>query len=176
MPRNVIGWVLPAILAGGLAFADDAPTRVVSLDYCADQYVLRMLPRERILAVSPDAAKSFSYMQRAAIDVPVVRPSAEDVLVLNPDLVVRSYGGGPGAVEFFERAGIAVLQVPFTDTLPAIRNATLVMSEALGVPATGEQIVADFDQRLEAVQTIGRTMRQQRDRTATALSQAGRRQ
>ena len=31
------------------------PMRIVSLDYCADQYVLKLVDRERILAVSPDA-------------------------------------------------------------------------------------------------------------------------
>ncbi|MCA8893462.1 MAG: ABC transporter substrate-binding protein, partial [Hyphomonas sp.] len=69
----------------------------VSLDYCADQYVLKLADREQILAISPDGDKEFSYMHEAAEDVPTVRPVAEDVLVLKPDLVVRAYGGGPNA-------------------------------------------------------------------------------
>lgn len=156
MRRKVIACVLPAILAGSIAFANDKPTRVVSLDYCADQYVLRMLPRERILAVSPDASKSFSYMRDAAVDLPTVRTSAENVLVLKPDLVVRSYGGGPGAVAFFESAGIPVLQIPYTHNVAAIRDATLTMSEALGAPETGQQIVADFDRRIASIQSNGK--------------------
>ncbi|PZU18112.1 MAG: iron ABC transporter substrate-binding protein, partial [Citromicrobium sp.] len=32
----------------------DAPRRIVSLDYCADQYVLKFADREDILALSPD--------------------------------------------------------------------------------------------------------------------------
>ena len=71
--------------------------RIVSLDYCADQYVLRLVARDRIVAVSRDARKPFSYMRAAAAGVPQVAARAEDVLVLRPDLVVRSYGGGAGA-------------------------------------------------------------------------------
>ncbi len=63
------------------------PMRIVSLDYCADQYVLKLVEPQRILALSPDAEKSFSYMREAARALPKVRPRAEDVLVLKPDLV-----------------------------------------------------------------------------------------
>ena len=37
----------------------DAPRWIVSLDYCADQYVLKFADREDILALSPDAEKRF---------------------------------------------------------------------------------------------------------------------
>ena len=37
----------------------ESAERVVSLDYCADQFVLKLLPRDRILAVSPTLIASF---------------------------------------------------------------------------------------------------------------------
>ena len=78
-------------------------SRIVSLDYCADQFVLGLADRERILALSPDAGKDFSYLRAEASGLPTVRPRSEDVLALRPDLVVRNYGGGPRAAAFFER-------------------------------------------------------------------------
>ena len=54
------------------------PMRIVSLDYCADQYVLKLADREQILAISPDATGDFSYMREAARGVPTVRAAAED--------------------------------------------------------------------------------------------------
>jgi iron complex transport system substrate-binding protein len=130
------------------------PHRVVSLDYCADQYVLKLLPRSRILAVSPDAAKQFSYMRDSAAGVAQVRPRAEDVLVLQPDLVVRSYGGGPRAVQFFERAGVPVLQVPYAGDFDGIRDAVLGMAEGLGVRQRGDEIVAQMDRRRNSIPAI----------------------
>ena len=148
--------ILSALLAGSIAVADEIPQRVVSLDYCADQYVLRMLPPDRVLAVSPDAGKAFSYMRDAAADYDSVRATAEDVLVLKPDLVVRSYGGGPSAQALFERAGVDVLQVPYVNDLPGIRDATIAMAMSLGVPEVGTELVAEFDRRLERVASKGK--------------------
>ena len=121
------------------------------MDYCADQWLLKLLPRDRILALSRDAERSFSYLRRSARGVPTVRPRAEDALVLRPDLVVRSYGGGPGAAAAFARAGVPVLQLPFAETLPQVRAASFMVADALGEPAKGRAITADWDRRLAAL-------------------------
>jgi iron complex transport system substrate-binding protein len=142
-------FLLLGLLAGGAA-ADPAPD-VVSLDYCADQYVLELLPKERILALSPDAEADFSYHRDRAAGVTRVRPVAEDVIGLEPGLVVRSYGGGHRALEFFERAGIAVLQVPYADDLGAVRQALLDVARGLGVPERGAALALEMDARLAAI-------------------------
>ena len=87
--------VLLCLMPGGIVIANDSPGqagRVVSLDFCADQFVLRLLRKPRILAVSTDAQRHFSYMREQAAGIRQVRSIAEDVLVLKPDLIVRSYG------------------------------------------------------------------------------------
>lgn len=133
------------------AVADGAPIRVVSLDYCSDQYVLKMLPRDRILAVSPDAAQNFSYMRDSAAGVRQVRPLAEDVLAIQPDLIVRSYGGGPHATSLFERAGIPVLQIPYANDFAGIRRSILAIAGGLHVPDRGYAIVQEMNDRLGAI-------------------------
>lgn len=147
--RRVSTLLLLGLLAGG-APADPA-SDVVSLDYCADQYVLELLSPEHILALSPDAEQDFSYHRDRAAGLPQVRPVAEDVIVLQPRLVVRSYGGGAGALEFFERAGIAVLQVPYADDLEAVREAISHVASGLGVPERGAALVEQMDARLAAI-------------------------
>lgn len=122
--------------------------RIVSLDYCADQYVLKLVDRERILAVSPDATSTFSYMREAAKGLRTIRPRAEDVLVAQPDLVVRSYGGGPGAAALFQRAGVPVLNVGWVANLDDVKRVTMEMAESLGERQRGEQLVSELDARL----------------------------
>ena len=141
---------LATMLACGAALAEQ-PQRVVSLDYCADQFVLKFLPRERILALSPDAEKEFSYMREAAEGIPKVRAVAEDVLALKPDLIVRSYGGGPRSGIFFEHAGVNVVQIPFANTLGDVRQMLISVSQELGVPERGIAIRAEMDRRLALV-------------------------
>ncbi|WP_235524033.1 ABC transporter substrate-binding protein [Sphingomonas sp. Leaf33] len=127
------------------------PMRIVSLDYCADQYVLKLVGRDRITAVSPDAAAEFSYMRAAALGLRQVRPQAEDVLLLKPDMVVRSYGGGPNAAALFERAGVPVLQLGYAPDLAGIRTVLLDTATGLGERARGEAMAAAFDARLAAL-------------------------
>ncbi len=133
------------------------PMRIVSLDFCADQYVLKLADRAQVLALSPDAERDFSFMRDAAQGIPTVRSLAEDVLILKPDLVVRSYGGGPNAADFFERAGVPVLQVGWAssidgegvDTIPQV---IADVADGLGQSARGQQLIADFETRLETIQ------------------------
>ncbi len=127
------------------------PLRVVSLDYCADQYVLKLLDRDRILAVSPDAGRPFSYMRAAADGVPRVRARAEDILVLRPDLIVRSYGGGPNAPAFFERAGIPVVQIGYASSVVGLSATLRAVAKGLGEPARGDAIIDRMTRRLAAL-------------------------
>lgn len=149
--------ILPVLLLTGCAAAhapprhEDEPRRIVSLDYCADQYVLRFADRDAILALSPDAGKRFSYMRAEAEGLPTVRPRAADVLALEPDLVVRSYGGGAEVVGFLEELGVPVVQIGFPQTLAEVRDEVVRVGSALGAPAEAERVAADMARRLAAL-------------------------
>lgn len=134
-----------------VAVRSTRPMRIVSLDYCADQYVLKLVGRDRIAAVSPDAAAEFSYMRAAAAGVRQILPQAEDVLLLNPDLIVRSYGGGPNVAALFKRAGVPVLQLGYAPDLAGIRTVLLDTASGLGEAAQGRAMAAAFDARLAAL-------------------------
>jgi iron complex transport system substrate-binding protein len=151
MTRNVTIAALLALIASSAALATPPAQRVVSLDYCADQFILKLLPRSRILAVSPDAEEHFSYMRDSAKGIRKVRPVAEDVLVLGPDLVVRSYGGGPNAAKFFEHAGISVLQIPYSSDMDSIATTVQFLADSLDVPGKGAEIVTEMDRRLAQI-------------------------
>lgn len=129
----------------------DAPRRIVSLDYCADQYVLKFADREDILALSPDAGKRFSYMRAAAEGIPTVRPRTADVLALQPDLVVRTYGGGHDIADFMKEPGVPVVQIGFPQSIAEVRDEVLRVGTELGKPDEAEKLVADMDRRLKAL-------------------------
>ena len=130
---------------------DRRPQRIVSLDYCADQYVLNFVERDRILAVSPDAARDFSYMRERAAGLPTVRPVAEDVIILKPDLVVRAYGGGPRATATFLRAGVPVHEVPWAEDIESVTRVIVDTARALGSADQGMAVAARMQARLAAL-------------------------
>jgi iron complex transport system substrate-binding protein len=129
----------------------DAPRRIVSLDYCADQYVLKFADRENILALSPDAKKRFSYMRAAAEGIPTVRPRSADVLALQPDLVVRTYGGGHDIADFMKEPGVPVVQIGFPQSIAEVRTEVLRVGTELRKPDEAAELVADMDRRLAAL-------------------------
>ena len=132
---------------------DGRPERIVSLDFCADQYVLRFADRRRILALSPDAERDFSYLSKRAAGLPTVRPVAEDVIVLKPDLVVRSYGGGPQAPAMFARAGVPVHTVGWAEDFPAILQTIKDTAQALDAADEGHRVAVETRRRREALRS-----------------------
>lgn len=139
-----------------LQISGEKPMRIVSLDFCADNYLLKLADHDQILAVSPDAGKDFSYMRDAAVGFRTVRPVSEDILILKPDLVVRSYGGGPNAAAFFERAGIPVLQIGWASNMDSEETESIPsliehVSEGLGQKVRGDALVMEFRDRLKAL-------------------------
>ena len=139
----------------GPGTADPQPQRIVSLDFCADQYVLKFVEPDRILALSPDAGKAFSYMRDRAAGLPTVRPVTEDVIILRPDLVVRSYGGGPQAPAMFARAGVPVYNVGWAGDLEAVIREIVDTAGMLGSSQQGLAVVADMQDRLAALRPRG---------------------
>lgn len=148
-------FLLLAVIGVAVPFAGPAaaaPQRVVSLDYCADQFILKLADRDQILALSKDATKNFSYMAKAAEGIPTVASRAEDVLALQPDLVVRSYGGGHNIRGLLQRAGVPMAQLVFSIDFRSVNENAITIAALLGHPERGVALAAEFAARLAALQ------------------------
>jgi iron complex transport system substrate-binding protein len=148
--RCVLAIVAAAVVCSASVRAE-GPQRVLSLDYCADQFVLQLVPRENIAALSMDAREPFSFLREEAVGIPQQSARTEAVLLARPDLVVSSYGGGPGLKSFLERSGIALVQVGWIEDLAGVRRNLLQIGEALGNPGGAARLLEDFDTRLAAL-------------------------
>lgn len=133
---------LIAMALAGSAWAEPARPTIVSLDYCADQYVLALADREQILALSKDSERRFSHLRDKAAGIPKVRAAAEDVIALKPDIVVRSWGGDARAMAFFERFGIRAVQIGYAGDIQGTVDVTRAVAAELGQMARGEALIA----------------------------------
>ena len=127
------------------------PKNVISLDYCADQYVLKLLDRERIKAVSHDSEKPFSYMRQSASGIKKISPNAEQILKLDPDLVIRTYGGGPGIVNILSKVNIPTVTIEPPKSIGEINKAVEIASKRLGVPKRGLELVSEINERISVI-------------------------
>ncbi len=147
----VLALVAGLLWAGPAAAAPSTPA-VVSIDYCADQYVLALADRGQIHGVSPRARQAFSYHRERAADVPVVEPVAEAILHAGPDLVVRFWGGNQRLVSMLERVGVDTVNILYGhDTETIFGNLTKVAS-ALGRTDEASGLIADQRARIAALE------------------------
>ncbi|HEV2082735.1 MAG TPA: ABC transporter substrate-binding protein [Brevundimonas sp.] len=147
-----------AVAAAGCAAApeaDDGRLRVMSLDGCADQYVLAMVP-EAELALSPRADDSDSYFGDAARSRRRVRPGLEAAVGFRPDVVVRQWGGDARLLAALRRRGVRIVEIGDASDLPTVRANVVRVAGELGRREAGLNLASRMDAQLDrAARTAG---------------------
>ena len=136
--------------AAALALAGAAAggPRVVSLDQCADQYVLALAPRGDIAGVSYRAEAQDSYLRAAARGLPRLRTDLESVLAARPQLVVREWGGSPALVRRLQTRGVTVVGIEDAADFDGVRANVRRVAKALDQSGRGEALVSRMDREL----------------------------
>jgi iron complex transport system substrate-binding protein len=137
-------------LAGVLAGSAASAPRVMSLDSCADQYVLALAPRETIIGLSHRAGTADSYMRAASVGLPQRRATFESLVAARPDVVVRHWGGDARLVATLDRRGVRTVRIDDAADFDAVRANVRRVAEALDRRAAGETLVARMDEQLKA--------------------------
>ncbi|WP_026299455.1 ABC transporter substrate-binding protein [Elioraea tepidiphila] len=146
----LIRTALVLLLTVGQAAAK--PARVVSLNLCADQFVVALAERERIAALSPLAVDpALSAVAAEAAGIPRVRTVAEEVLPLNPDLAIVGPWGAARVAAMLEARGVAVLRLGLAEDFDAILRHLRSVAAALGETARGEALAASIARDLAAI-------------------------
>ncbi len=151
---------LATLPAGHAAGTAEAPVRVVSMNLCADELVLRLADRDQVLAVTYLARDPRgSTVATAAAGIPVTRGLTEEVVALRPDLVIAGAFPTRATVGRLKRVGSPVLELGIPADLDGVRAQIRQVAGALGHPERGEALVADLDARLAAVTPATRPLR-----------------
>ncbi|HKR89796.1 MAG TPA: ABC transporter substrate-binding protein [Phenylobacterium sp.] len=121
---------------------------MLSLDQCADEYVLALSPREAIVGLSTRADDADSLLAARARGLPLRRVDLETALSTRPQLVVRTYGGDARLVRALESRGVRVLTLEDAADFAGIRDNLRSVGAAVGAEAGAAAMVADMDARL----------------------------
>jgi iron complex transport system substrate-binding protein len=128
------------------------PQRVVSLNLCADQLLMALLPASRIASLTwlsrKEGDPSLLPMARQIV---VNHGSAEEVLRLRPDLVVAGKFTTGTTRSLLRRAGVPLIEIDPVNDWEGIRRLTRQVGNAVGESARAEILLRDMDAELAAL-------------------------
>lgn len=124
---------------------------IVSIDFCADQYVLALAEASAIRAVSFDATGPQSYFAHKAKGLQAVDGKVEELLMLQPAQVVRTWRGGKRMGDLLERAGIKSFQPPYAFGIEGAIGTFSSVGEKIGYEQMAKAYVQEQKQRLAAL-------------------------
>ena len=154
------GWLAALLVLGGCAPDDRAdgprPT-IVSLNPCSDAILSRVTRPGQLLAVS-----HFSHSPRAtsmpleeARRFPATGGTVEEVLALDPDIVVGDPFMAPATRASFERLGIRVETVDIASSPAASLGQVRQLAALAGAPEQGERLVDEIETALKETRRAG---------------------
>jgi iron complex transport system substrate-binding protein len=149
--RLLLAWLSALLLASATA-VQAAPRRIVSLNMCADQLLLRLADRNQIAALTDLAGDRWMSAERdRAKGLKTIHGAAEDVLALDPDLIVASPGRWSRPVAAMGGRPTPVLELNFANSYGDIIDQIRMVAKAVGHPGRGEALIARMAADLAAI-------------------------
>lgn len=147
--------ILALALALGVApCAWAAPERVVSVNLCTDQLAMLLAEEGQLLSVSHLARDPLmSAMTDEARGYPVNHGRAEEVFLMEPDLVLAEPWAARAGVEALRGLGIEVEIFEPVTQLDQIPARIAQMGQVLGREAEAAQMIDAFEARREALRS-----------------------
>jgi iron complex transport system substrate-binding protein len=139
------------------AKAPAIPQRIVSINLCADQLVLALADRSQIAGLTHNAADpELSGAAAKARGLPLLSNSAEQILAIDPDLVVGMPASRSAALAALPGQHYPLLDLDTADRLDQIYASIRQTAKAVGHPARGEALVARMGSDLAGLPKPGR--------------------
>lgn len=146
---------LGAILFISAADAQQRPQRIVSMNLCTDELLMRMVDPSRIAAITHLSQQSINAplgLGPVASGLKVNHGLAEEVLMLKPDLVLAGKYTTTAAVAMLRKLGHNVVTFDPENNLDDMRANIRKLGGLVGEEARAEEMIVDFDVRLSELQ------------------------
>ncbi len=128
-----------------------APQRIASISLCADQLLLSLVDRRRIVSVTRLASSpSISNVVDAVAEIPRNRGSVEDILPLDPDLVVAGEYTRPSTKALLRKFEIPLLDIRVATSFDDVRENIRRIAATVRAEAKAERMVEALNRRLAA--------------------------
>ncbi|MEQ5868596.1 ABC transporter substrate-binding protein [Sagittula sp. NFXS13] len=130
----------------------ERPERVVSVNLCTDQLAMMLAAEGQLISVSDVALDpQVSAMTEEAQNYRINYALAEDIYLMQPDLVIAGSYSAQATLDMLERLGITVARFAPAYSLAEVRDRMAQMGDLLGRQEAADAMIADFDARLAAL-------------------------
>lgn len=143
--------------AGPESIGRPAPQRLVSLNLCTDQLLIALADRGQIAGLSPNAAdQSMSAAADQARGLPRLSWSAEEILAIDPDLVLGMPASGSAILRALPGRHYPTLDVADPASLEEILARIEQVAQAIGQGQRGRALMARMRRDLAGLPKPGR--------------------
>jgi iron complex transport system substrate-binding protein len=137
------------------ADAQGRPQRIVSMNLCTDELLMRIVDPSRIAAITHLSQQPINAplgLDQIASRLKINHGLAEEVLMLEPDLVLVGRFTTTTASALLRKLGYNVMTLEPEQNFDDMRANIRKLGEAVGEETRAEQVIAEFDARLAQLQ------------------------
>lgn len=139
------------------AHAEPTPARVVSMNLCTDQMAMLLAEPGQLVSVSHLALDPLaSTMVEAAAGYEINRGGAEQIFLMQPDLVLAGTFTSVASVTLLRSLGVEVVQFPPVQSLVDVAAQMREMGAVLGQAERGAAMASEFEAAVAAFRHEGR--------------------
>lgn len=133
------------------------PRRIVSLNLCADQYLLALADRGQIAGLTSNAADpDMSAAAARARGLRILGQSAEEILAIQPDLVVGMPARRSAVMTALGDERYPALDLRAAESFADIVAQARTVAHAVGRPERGEALVARMEREVSVLGKPGK--------------------
>ena len=139
------------------AKAPAVPQRIMSINLCADQLVLALADRSQISGLTHNATDpEMSGEAAKARGLPLLSNSAEQILAIEPDLIVGMPASRSAALTALPERTYPLLDLATANTLDEIYTSIRQTAVAVGHPERGNALIARMQAELAGLPKPGK--------------------
>ncbi len=132
----------------------EKPKRIVSMTLSTDNILLGLVEPERVVCANnliDDPISSNVAELGKNIPNKVRHPKVEEILAMEPDLVIASDWGDIDYVDSLRNMGIKVVVVKGPKNLQEVRDNITLIAKAVGEPQRGDKLISMMDEKLQEI-------------------------
>ncbi len=147
--------VMLVLLALTMPAKADAMPRIMSLNLCADAYLMAFAEKSQVLALSPQARDAeLSAFHKTAQEYPTSTGQIESILALKPDLIIVSSYSDPMRNALIKQLGFKLMVINAADSFAAARAEIMDIGAAIGRTQAARAYLKKLDAEMAALKPV----------------------